>query len=101
MIAISYAMSLLLQGSHEKVIATGAVTIQAADQDSSGISILSLTNNALNETRNIQVTSLLVAFDGVTGFQIKKSSIDALVGPVIITVTNTVLSTEAVFTITP
>jgi hypothetical protein len=166
------------------IAATGAVTIQVADLGSSGISTLSLTNNALNETRNIQVTSiltsLLLAFDGVTGFplndqtfaranlgyldlnasepedldnpvvpeyvfqvdyqdynapqesyvysvgipgmiekdpnddsaqydyyriyngfQIKKSSIDALEGPVTITVTNTALSTEAIFTITP
>jgi len=159
---------------------TGAVTV--AQSAVTGISTLSLTNNALGETKSIQLTSttdsIFLAFDGLTGFplngqtiarddlgyidlnasepvdpdnpvapeyvfqikyqdynvplesyayeldipsaiekdpnddaaaydfnsiiggfQIKKSFIDNIAGPVIVTVKNTALNTEAVFTI--
>ena len=160
---------------------TGAVTINPSVI--TGRSTLSLTNNAISETKSIQLTaldsSILVAFDGLTNFplndqtiarddlgyidlnaevevddevvvepeyvfqvyyedynvplesysysisvpgltaqdlnddtaaydfsfisggiQIKKTSIDDLLGPLVITVTNTTLNTEAAFTIT-
>lgn len=155
---------------------TGSVTIDPSAV--TDISTLSLTNNAISETKSIKLTasnaSLLVAYDGLTGFplndqtiasddlgyidlnaddadtaaeyvfqiyyqdynspyesysysidalgmveqdldddtapydysiitggfQIKKDSIDAS-APVVITITNTALNTESVFTITP